>query len=220
MMTAVKFSLGMVVMILQINVLGKYDFSLNTPINQVQNYVLGGIIGGVIYNSSITVLQFMIVILIWSLVVILVKLVAETSRTFRKFISCQPELLICKGEVDVSRCAKVGLTAEQLSRCLREENISCVADVDAAVMETNGKLTIRSRETRSDSPLLPLVSDGHLVEDGLRLSGKDTAWVEAKVKEQGYSSIKDVFLGQLCDGALEIVPFPRARIKAPMSGDM
>jgi uncharacterized membrane protein YcaP (DUF421 family) len=115
---------------------------------------------------------------------------------------------------------KVGLTAEQLSRCLREENISSVADVDAAIMETNGKLTIRSRETRSDSPLLPLVSDGHLVEDGLRLSGKDTAWVEAKVKEQGYSSIKDVFLGQLCDGALEIVPFPRARIKAPMSGDM
>ena len=33
MLTAIKFSLGMVVMILQINVLGKYDFSLNTPIN-------------------------------------------------------------------------------------------------------------------------------------------------------------------------------------------
>ena len=38
-------------MLLQINILGKRDFSLNTPLNQVQNYVLGGIIGGVIYNS-------------------------------------------------------------------------------------------------------------------------------------------------------------------------
>ena len=69
-LTAIKFALGILTMLLQINILGKRDFSLNTPLNQVQNYVLGGIIGGVIYNSSVTVLQFLIIILIWSLVVI------------------------------------------------------------------------------------------------------------------------------------------------------
>lgn len=57
-LTAIKFALGILTMLLQINILGKRDFSLNTPLNQVQNYVLGGIIGGVIYNSSVTVLQF------------------------------------------------------------------------------------------------------------------------------------------------------------------
>ena len=51
-LTAIKFALGILTMLLQINILGKRDFSLNTPLNQVQNYVLGGIIGGVIYNSS------------------------------------------------------------------------------------------------------------------------------------------------------------------------
>ncbi len=50
-LTAIKFALGILTMLLQINILGKRDFSLNTPLNQVQNYVLGGIIGGVIYNS-------------------------------------------------------------------------------------------------------------------------------------------------------------------------
>ena len=77
-LTAIKFALGMLVMILQINILGKYEFSLNTPLNQIQNYVLGGIIGGVIYNESITVLQFLIIVLIWSLVVIAVKAVSYT----------------------------------------------------------------------------------------------------------------------------------------------
>ena len=67
-LTAIKFALGILTMLLQINILGKRDFSLNTPLNQVQNYVLGGIIGGVIYNSSISVLQFLVIILIWSLV--------------------------------------------------------------------------------------------------------------------------------------------------------
>lgn len=70
---ALKFAIGIVVMILQINILGKYEFSVNTPLNQIQNYVLGGIIGGIIYNDSIPIITFIIVLLIWSLVVLLVK---------------------------------------------------------------------------------------------------------------------------------------------------
>ena len=79
-LTAIKFALGMLVMILQINILGKHDFSLNTPLNQVQNYVLGGIIGGVIYNRSVTVLQFLIILLIWSLVVVVAKILFGSSK--------------------------------------------------------------------------------------------------------------------------------------------
>lgn len=167
-LTAIKFSLGMLVMILQINILGKHDFSLNTPLNQVQNYVLGGIIGGVIYNPSVTVLRFLIVLLIWSLVVVAAKLLFGSSKTFRRVVACRPELIVCDGEVDVSRCAKVGLTAEQLCRSLRENSISALKDVEAAVMETDGRLTIRAGGTQSDGLLLPLASDGHLVQDGLK----------------------------------------------------
>lgn len=96
-LTAIKFALGILMMIFQINVLGKRDFSLNTPLNQVQNYVLGGIIGGVIYNSSITLLQFFIIILIWSLVVIATKILIDYSKTFKRLTACQPELIIRDG---------------------------------------------------------------------------------------------------------------------------
>lgn len=209
-LTAIKFSLGMLVMILQINILGKHDFSLNTPLNQVQNYVLGGIIGGVIYNPSVTVLRFLIVLLIWSLVVVAAKLLFGSSKTFRRVVACRPELIVCDGEVDVSRCAKVGLTAEQLCRSLRENSIPALKDVEAAVMETDGRLTIRAGSTQSDGLLLPLASDGHLVQDGLKLAGKDEAWVMEQIKTQGYTSIKQVFLGELVDGNLEVVPFSRA----------
>lgn len=207
-LTAVKFALGMLVMILQINILGKYEFSLNTPLNQIQNYVLGGIIGGVIYNQSITVLQFLIILLTWSLVVIVVKVLAESSKVFRKVIASRPELIVSAGQLDVSRCAKVGLTAEQLSRRLREEDIAGIRDVEAAIMETNGKLTVRTHDTQSRGSLLPLITDGRLVEDGLRLAGRDGTWIDRQLKKQGYSSAKQVFLGEFVDGELEVVPFP------------
>ena len=98
-----KFLIGMLVMILQINLLGKYEFSINTPLNQIQNYVLGGIIGGVIYNPSITVLHFCIVLLVWSLVVIIVKVLIEASGFFRSVVAGRPRVLVRDGEVDVAQ---------------------------------------------------------------------------------------------------------------------
>ncbi len=102
-LTAIKFALGILTMLLQINILGKRDFSLNTPLNQVQNYVLGGIIGGVIYNLSVTVLQFLIIILIWSLVVIATKILIDSSKTFKKLAACQPELIVRDGRWSPAR---------------------------------------------------------------------------------------------------------------------
>ena len=206
-LTAIKFALGILMMILQINVLGKRDFSLNTPLNQVQNYVLGSIIGGVIYNSSISVLQFLLIIPMWSLVVIVTKILIDTSRTFKSLTASQPELIVRDGKVDIARCAKVGLTAQSLSRSLRDQGISSVGDVETAVMGTNGSLTIRLHGDKSRRSLLPLVSDGQFVLDGLVLTGKDSAWVKAELKEQRYSSVKQVFLAELVDGSLEVVPF-------------
>ena len=54
----IKFVLGMLCLILQINLLGKGNLAPTSAIDQVQNYVLGGIIGGIIYNSDISVLEF------------------------------------------------------------------------------------------------------------------------------------------------------------------
>ena len=206
-LTAIKFVLGILVMIIQINIMGKYEFSVNTPLNQGQNFVLGGIIGGVIYNSSVSVLQFLILALIWSLVVISAKLLISSNKTFRRAISSQPEVIIYDGELKVANCARVGLRAEQVSRCLREENISSIRDVKVGIMEANGNLIIRQRGAQSKIPLLPIISDGQIISLGLALANKDKAWMKQQLKEQGYSSAKHIYLGELVDGKLEVVPY-------------
>jgi hypothetical protein len=49
-----KFIVGFIFMVLQINLFGKSNLAPTNAIDQLQNYVLGGIVGGMIYNSSIT----------------------------------------------------------------------------------------------------------------------------------------------------------------------
>ena len=57
----IKFSRGILTLIIQINAFGKSNLAPTTALDQLQNYVLGGIIGGLIYNQSITVFQLSLI---------------------------------------------------------------------------------------------------------------------------------------------------------------
>ena len=48
-----KLAMGIIGLVLQINLMGKGNLALTSAMDQVQNHVLGGIIGGVIYSDSI-----------------------------------------------------------------------------------------------------------------------------------------------------------------------
>ena len=70
----IKFALGILTLIIQINVFGKSNLAPTTALDQLQNYVLGGIIGGLIYNPSITILQFFLVLIVWTAVITIIGL--------------------------------------------------------------------------------------------------------------------------------------------------
>lgn len=129
-------------MILQIHILGKYEFSVNTPLNQIQNYVLGGIIGGVIYNISISILTFLIFILVWSLVVIIVKLmvnigfiksaIMETNGklTIIDMKSSAPKFpLISNGKINEDILELIGHDENWVNSKLKERGIDSINDV-------------------------------------------------------------------------------------------
>ena len=203
-LVGIKFILGILIMILQIHILGKHEFSVNTPLNQIQNYVLGGIIGGVIYNTSISILTFLIFILVWSLVVIIVKLMINIGF-IKSLVVGNPITLVKNGKVNVANCAKVGISAEQLMLTIRTEGLDSTEDIKSAIMETNGKLTII--DMKSSAPKFPLISNGKINEDILDLIGHDEDWVNSKLKERGIDSINDLFLGEYVKGRLILTTY-------------
>lgn len=202
---ALKFAIGIVVMILQINILGKYEFSVNTPLNQIQNYVLGGIIGSIIYNDSIPIITFIIVLLIWSLVVLLVKLLTN-NKYFKTLVIGRPLLLIKNGEVNVENCVRAGLSGDQLMLRLRSEGIISTRDVKIALMETNGTLTIL--DCTAKNPKFPLISSGNINYDVLELTGKSEDWLLDQLHEQGVPDFREVFLAEYINDRITVVPYP------------
>ena len=78
-----KLGLGLLALILQINLLGKRNLAPTSALDQIQNYVLGGIIGGVIYNDTISIFQFLMIMVVWTILVMILKYLKSVSRLIR-----------------------------------------------------------------------------------------------------------------------------------------
>ncbi|MGM9906614.1 DUF421 domain-containing protein [Limosilactobacillus sp.] len=202
----IKFILGMLCLILQINILGKGPLAPTSPIDQVQNYVLGGIIGGIIYNSNITVLQFIMVLLIWTLIVFVVKFAKEHNSLVQRVVDGQPKLLIRNGQVLVNNCIRAGISANDLMFQLRSRGIYEVSRVKSGVLEQNGQLVVI--ENDEENIRFPLINDGRINQDVLELIHHDEEWVRNQVAQAGYNDVRDIFLGEYIHGRLHLVPYP------------
>lgn len=206
-LVTIKFILGMLCLILQINILGKGNLAPTTAIYQVQNYVLGGIIGGIIYNNDITVLQFIRVLLIWTLIVFVVKFTKEHNYLVQKVVDGQPRLLIRNGQVLVDNCIRAGISANDLMFKLRSRGIYEVSKVKSGILEQNGQLVVI--ENDEENIRFPLINDGRINQDVLELIHHDEAWVEQQVRQAGYAEIGDIFLGEYIHGQVHLVAYPK-----------
>lgn len=204
----IKFVLGMICLILQINLLGKGNLAPTSAIDQVQNYVLGGIIGGIIYNSQVTVLEFVMVLLIWTIIVFVIKVAKENNHWIRSFIDGNPKLLIRNGHLLVKNCLRSGMTANDLMFQLRSRGIDQVFKVKSGILEQNGQLIII--ENDEHNVRFPIISDGQPNQDVLELIHHDQDWLNEQVKKAGYHRIDDIYLGEYIQGQLTLTPYPKS----------
>ncbi|MDE7056536.1 MAG: DUF421 domain-containing protein [Lactobacillus sp.] len=205
----IKFALGMLTLIFQINLFGKSNLAPTTALDQLQNYVLGGIIGGIIYNPSIKVLQFLLVLIVWTLVVFLLKFGREHNSWIRNIVDGKPVQVIKNGEVLVNNCMRAGISANELMFKLRSRGIYSVAKIKNCIFEQNGQLTVIENDEANIR--FPIISDGQANIDVLELIHKNESWLEEEVEKAGYNSISDVFLGEYNNGKLHFVGYSKEK---------
>lgn len=201
----IKFALGIICLILQINLMGKGNLAPSSSSDQVQNYVLGGIIGGVIYNDSITVLQFILVLIIWTLLIFILKFAKEHNHFVKRLVDGRPISLVENGKVNVKECLKNGLSANELMFKLRSAGIYEVEKVKRAVLEQNGQLTII--EFGDENIRYPIIVDGLPNFDVLELIDQDIDWLEKQVQAQGFERISAIYLGEYLSGSLKLYSY-------------
>ena len=179
--------------------MGKGNLAPTSAMDQVQNYVLGGIIGGVIYSDSIGVFQFSLVLVLWTLLVFTLRFIKNHNKLVKSLIDGKPVWVISNGKVKTAECMKNSITANDLMFKLRAAGIYEIKTVKRAVFEQNGQLSII--QYGDDNLRYPLIVDGQLDDDVLEIIDRDEEWVKAELEKQNIT-IEQVYIGEYLNGQL------------------
>ena len=201
----IKLALGLVSLVFVINVTGKGNLAPNSAIDQIQNYVLGGIIGGVIYNSSITILQYVEILIMWTILVLLLKWLTNNVDFVKQMIDGKPTLLIKNGEIDPEACRSVGLSASDVALKLRSQGIFQLKEVKRAVREQNGQLIVV--QNGDENPKFPVITDGVIQSDVLDTLSLTEEWLLDHLNKQGYDNVANIFIAEYDKGQLSVVTY-------------
>ena len=201
----IKLALGLVSLVFVINMTGKGNLAPNSAIDQIQNYVLGGIIGGVIYSSSITILQYAEILIMWTILVLLLKWLTNNVGFVKQMIDGKPTLLIKNGEIDPEACRSVGLSASDVALKLRSQGIFQLKEVKRAVREQNGQLIVV--QNGDENPKFPVITDGVIQSDVLDTLSLTEEWLLDHLNKQGYDNVANIFIAEYDKGQLSVVTY-------------
>ena len=118
------------------------------------------------------------------------------SINIRKVICGKPSILIYRGKIDERVLKKEKFTINELQERLRGSNVFNVSDVEYAILETSGQITVIQKPNKrntipEDFNIMPqyegmsydLIVDGKIMYENLKSLGKDYNWLEKEIKK-------------------------------------
>ena len=106
---AIKLAVGLIGFLWVLRTTNRCQLAQMTPVDLIGNFVMGGIIGGVIYNQDITTVQFIIVLAIWQLLVLGVNALRIHTESGQKMIVGRPTPVVIKGKYLQDKFELLGL---------------------------------------------------------------------------------------------------------------
>ena len=139
---------------------------------------------------------------------VLISYASLKSRTVRKIITGEPSIIIYNGHINQYELNKLRFNINDLLEQLRINNYPNIADVQIAMLETNGQISIVPKKDaryitvkdmnlkNANVEMLPctIISDGYLIESELKRSGNNISWLKNELKKRNIKSFKDVFI--------------------------
>jgi len=199
--------------------LGKKQMSQMTYFNYITGITIGSLTANIISTSSESITDEITGLLWWVFLVLLIAYITLKSSKLRIIIDGQPTILIRKGKLLKNTLKSTRLNLDDLSMMLRTKDIFSIADVDYAILEPNGQITVLKKQaqlnvTRADINIptvdpvyLPseIITDGKVVKRNLEEFGLTYDWLKSQLKTMGIDNIEDVFYAEILgDGKLYV----------------
>ena len=196
------------VVILAVRLMGKRQIGELQPAELVITILISELASMPMQDLHLPILSAIFPIFLLVLLEVVISVIALKSISVRTFLYGHPLILIYKGNFRQKEMEKARVTVDDILEIMRNNGISDISEVDYAVLETNGQLSVIEKAhkkplsaddlkiTVEKSTGLPhlLVIDGRLIKDNLNECNLSIQWLQKQLKKNKFSSVKDVFL--------------------------
>ncbi|WP_438824606.1 YetF domain-containing protein [Bacillus sp. JJ1521] len=216
-----RIFLGFIILFSLTRILGRKEISQMTFFNFVSAIAIGSIAANWITTKDFSILNGILALGGWALFTLFMSFIDIKSKSARKITTGDPIIIIKNGKIMDHALKKSRLDIDTLNAMLRQENVFSMADVDYAIFETNGMLSVLKKEgkqslTKSDMNIAPaitkiypiptgVISDGKIITKNLSKLNLTQNWLDHQPSQAGITSPSDVMYAEVQqDGSLFI----------------
>lgn len=215
----IRTTAAFIVLLILARVMGKKQISQLTFFHYVTGITIGSIAAEISVNSDTPFFNGSIALVWWALLTVLVNLLTIKSMKARKLLDDKPTILIIRGKISEQGMKKARFTLNDLNMMLREQGVFSIMDVNYAILETNGVLSILRKVNQEPATRLDvkapstepkyipteIISDGNLIMENLIELKLTEEWVYDQLKKKGIGKIEQVYYAEIQgDGTLHI----------------
>lgn len=196
--------------IIVMRIMGKRQIGELQPFELVIAILLSDLAAVPMQNTGVPLASGIIPILTLLMAQLAFSYIGLKSAKGRAIISGRPSVLIENGKLKESELKKEMFTINELLEQLRIKNISNIADVEFAILETNGQLSVIPKsqkrplnpedlkvDTEYEGVPLVFIVDGKINTDNLKAAKLDEKWLHEELSKFGVENIKDVLIASL-----------------------
>ena len=205
-MTVFKLLIGIILIVLHLRLTGKQQTVQMTPIDFIGNFILGGTIGGVIYNHAISFTEYISALLVTFGIISSLNYLTSKFMPTRSLVMGKAFTIIEGGRFtqDALDNTDHKLDPVEFLAELRGMGIFSLHDLQLVQREANGSLTVRRKGEGGVNYVL--VSNGQVVTDNLELAHRDEEWLRHEISQAGVGELESIFIVELTpDNRLNIV---------------
>lgn len=173
--------------------MGKRELGELSLVDFVISTIMSQIIAISIENYKEPLLFTLLPLLLLVLLQVFLAFLSLKNKNIRTFLDGKESLIINKGEINKKEMIKQRYSLDDLLTQLRDKDVRSIDEVDYAILETGGKLSVFKKDDKERTVFpLPLIVDGEIEYKNLGYIRKDEKWLRNILKEKG-TELENVF---------------------------
>lgn len=215
----VRATIGFVVLLIAVRIIGNKQLGQLNVFTYISGIAVGSMVAEIILHNDLNLWVSMLGVAVWAALTIGIEMIAMKSVRVRELFDGQPVILIKKGLIMYSSLKKERLNIDDLTMMLRTNSVFSILDVDYAILEPNGDLSILKKKekdniTKEDMQIMSVhqtnlptavILDGRIITKNLTELNLTEEWMINVLNGLGARNKADVLYAELQgDGRLYV----------------